>query len=264
VTGPDPDREIYPNAPLKLVTFEYRFEPVELTATLTEEFVNAVAEDFPIPGPPPHQQFVLGPSGPSASAAGARSFDASRRQAVLLAPQTVSYETSAYIRFEDFCKSLERLLEILASLVADLVPQRIGLRYIDEIDERHLPAGGDWNRYIDAALASPLSHFDPAPSEHQSAALFEIAQDHKVVLRYGLMRQPAVDPTGPLVIPDPPRGRYYLIDIDSAWEPSSRSEPQRTPWVLDKVGQLHAPVRQLFESSITDQLRNDVLRKETT
>src|SRR5437763_2611527 len=102
MTGPDPEREIYPNAPLKLVTFEYRFEPVELPPELTEEFVNALAEDFPIPGPPPHQQFVLGPGGPSASAAGARLFDGNRRQAVLVAPQTVSYETSAYTRFEDF------------------------------------------------------------------------------------------------------------------------------------------------------------------
>jgi uncharacterized protein (TIGR04255 family) len=244
---------------LKLVTFELRFDPIELPAAATECFVEALRAQFPIAGPPPHQQLVIGPAGASASSAGARVFDTERRHAVALGPQAMSFETSAYRRFEEFRDSIGAVFDVVDGLGLALVPRRVGLRYIDEIDEEQLPERGARDRYIDPALSSPLAHFDPPPLEHQSAALFEVGESHRVVLRYGLMRQPAVDPTGPLVIEAPPGGRYYLIDIDSAWEGQVESAPL-TPWVGEKLGQLHAPVRRLFESTITDELR-EVLRR---
>jgi uncharacterized protein (TIGR04255 family) len=260
MTSLDPEREIYPNAPLKLVTFEVRFDPVELAAAATERFVEALRERFPIAGPPPHQQLLIGPSGASATSAGARVFDTARRHAVALAPQAMSYETSAYRRFEEFGDSIGGVLDVVESLDLGVALTRVGLRYIDEIDESQLPDPGAWHRYIHPALSSALAHFDPAPLEHQSAALFEIGESHRVVLRYGLMRQAAVDPTGPLVIEAPPRGRYYLIDIDSAWEGRAEGVPLTT-WVREKLDEMHAPKRQLFENTITEELRNEVLRR---
>jgi uncharacterized protein (TIGR04255 family) len=248
MTSLDPEREVYPNAPLKLVTFEVRFDPVELAAAATERFVEALRERFPIAGPPPHQQLLIGPSGASATSAGVRVFDTARRHAVALAPQAMSYETSAYRRFEEFGDSIGSVLDVVESLDLGVALTRVGLRYIDEIDESQLPDPGAWHRYIDPALSSALAHFDPAPLEHQSAALFEIGESHRVVLRYGLMRQAAVDPTGPLVIEAPPRGRYYLIDIDSAWESRAEGVPLTT-WVREKLDELHAPIRQLFENT---------------
>lgn len=259
MTDPDPGREIYPNAPLKLVTFELRFEPFDLPASATEQFVLALKAEFPIAGPPPHQQLVIGPTGAAATSAGARVLDAARRRAVALAPHSVSYETSAYSRFEDFSAWVEAVLDVVAGLKLTLSPLRVGLRYIDEIDASQLPEQGAWTRYIQPALSSPLSHFDPSPREHQSAALFELDESHRVVLRYGLMRQAAVDPTGPLVIDSPPVGVYYLIDIDSSWEGRVSSQPL-VPWVKETLNELHAPVRRLFESTITDDLRDEVLR----
>jgi uncharacterized protein (TIGR04255 family) len=260
MTSLDSNREIYPNAPLKLVTFEVRFDAVELPATVTERFVAALRERFPIAGLPPHQQLVIGPGGASATSAGARVFDVARRHAVALAPQAMSYETSAYRRFEEFGDSIAQVLDVVEGLELGLAFTRVGLRYIDEIDEAQVPDPGAWHRYIQPALSSALDHFDPPPLEHQSAALFEIGESHHVVLRYGLMRQPAVDPTGPLVIEAPPSGRYYLIDIDSAWEGRADGAPT-TKWVREKLDELHAPIRQLFENTITEELRNEVLRR---
>jgi len=256
----DPDREIYPNAPLKLVTFELRCAPFELPAATLDGFVAALQEHYPIRGPGlPH--LVLGPEGPLASTGGARMFDLDRREAVTLDSQRLTFETACYRRFEDFRASIAQILNALTALDVALVPVRVGLRYIDEIDEALLPEPRDWARYVAPALASPLQHFDPAPLEHQSAALFGGAEGHNVVLRYGLLRQPAVDPAGPLVIDAPPRGPYYLIDIDSAWQ-GEAPVPPLDRWLLAKLDELHAPIRHLFETAITEELRNEVLRKE--
>jgi uncharacterized protein (TIGR04255 family) len=261
VTSPDPDREIYPSAPLKLVTFELRFQPIDLQAAGTKRFVESVAERFPIPGPAPVQQLVLGLGGPSASQSGARVFDSARRQAAGLGPQSLTFETSAYTRFEELRSSIAEVVEAVEALDLAVTATRMGLRYIDEIDEELLPEPGAWDKYIEPALSGALRLFDPPPVEHQSAALFDGDDGNNVVLRYGLMRQPAVDPTGALVIESPPRGRYYLIDIDSAWVGNEHAAPLTT-WVLERLGELHAPIRHLFERSITEVLRNEVLRKE--
>jgi uncharacterized protein (TIGR04255 family) len=262
VNSLDPNREIYPNAPLKLVTFEFRFAPIELLPATIDRLAAGLRDRYPIRGPA-LQQFVIGPAGASTSSGGIRLFDQPRQQAVTFENQRIVFETSRYHRFEELRDAIARVLGVVDTVDLVLVPIRVGLRYIDEIDEALLPEPGAWTRYISPALSSPLQHFDPAPQEHQSAALFEGSEGRNVVLRYGLMRQPAVDPTGALVIEAPPAGPYYLIDIDSAWQGQEDATPL-AEWLLGKLDDLHSPIRHLFETSITDDLRNEVLRKETT
>jgi uncharacterized protein (TIGR04255 family) len=259
----DADREIYPNAPLKLVTFEMRFQAAGPSRPQTDAFVETLRDRFPISAPPAAIQVVLGaPGGAPAAASGVRLFDTSRHETVAFGPHAVAYETSRYRRFEEFGGTIRSVLEVVDGLELGLAPRRIGLRYIDEVDVERLPEPGAWDRYIEPALASPLSHFTPAPVEHQSAALFEPDDGRRIVLRYGLMRQHAVDPTGPLVIDSPPRGPYYLIDIDSSWEDATADTmPTSAAWVIEMLAELHAPIRVLFESSITETLRNEVLRR---
>jgi uncharacterized protein (TIGR04255 family) len=256
----DPAREIYPNAPLKLVTFELRCAPFELSTSIVDGFVGALKQRYPIRGPA-IPQLVLGPGGPGASATGARLFDGDRREAVTLDSQRLTFETARYRRFEQFRASVAQILDTIKALDLVVLPVRVGLRYIDEIDQELLSEPRDWTRYIAPALTAPLEHFDPAPLEHQSAALFGGSGGQNVVLRYGLMQQPVVDPAGPLVIDAPPQGPYYLIDIDSAWQGEADAAPL-AEWVLPKLDDLHAPIRHLFETAITDELRNELLRKE--
>lgn len=261
--GPDPKREIYPNAPLKLVAFECRFDAIALDEAALDTFRSRLVHDFPVVGVPPQQQLVITPGGASASAHGTRCFDAERRSSVLLTPESVGLETSRYTRFEDFRDVVETTIDALVDLGTPLTPQRVGLRYIDEIDEEALPSPVRWSTYIEPALAGAIDHFAERPAEYQAAALFEPAKDRRVLLRYGAMRQPAVDPAGPLVIDRPPRGAYFLIDIDSSWgrvEPLTATTDKE--WLLDTLGTLHAPIRDLFERTVTDTLRDQVLRRE--
>jgi uncharacterized protein (TIGR04255 family) len=137
------------------------------------------------------------------------------------------------------------------------------LRYIDEIDSALLPQPVSWDRYIAPSLLGAMTHFGTAPVELQTAAVFRPSTEDTVVLRYGIVNQPVVDPAGPLAITDPPAGEYFLIDIDSSWSAPADDLPEFSPnHVLERLDRLHAPVREAFEASITEELRDELLRKE--
>lgn len=262
----DPDREIYPNAPLKLVAFELRFPaPIDFDQAQAA-FARTVNKSFPIPGPPPHvTTFGLGPAGPTIQqhTEGVRRLDRRRRNSVVFAPEALIVETSAYGRFEQFAATAGEALAALATAADVVAALRIGLRYIDEIDIHDLPAPVRWADYIEPALLGPLEHFGREPRELQVASVFQLTEEQRVILRYGVVEQPVVDPNGPLIIDRSAEDKRFLIDIDSSWEAPKDNLPEFDPEaVLDELARLHQPVREYFESTITDKLKDDLLRKE--
>lgn len=265
---PDPDREIYPNAPLKLVVFELRFPPLADFDEAQASLARAVNTRFPIPGPAPQLTTVgIGPSGPTVhqSAGGVRRLDRRKRLSVVLTPETLVVETSAYGRFEVYAEVAGEVLAALASAADVVAVLRIGLRYIDEIDPRDLPQPVRWTEYIEAPLLGPLEHFGSVPRELQVASVFRITEEETLILRYGVVGQPVVDPNGPLVIDRPAEGERFLIDIDSSWEAPRDNLPEfDADTVLSRLIALHAPIREYFERTITDKLRDDLLRKAQT
>lgn len=265
---PDPDREIYPNAPLKLVVFELRFPPLVDFDEAQARFARAVNNRFPIPGPAPQLTTVgIGPGGPTVhqSVSGVRRLDRRKRLSVVLTPETLVIETSAYGRFEQYADVAGEVLAALASAAEVVAVLRIGLRYIDEIDPQDLPQPVRWTEYIEAQLLGPLEHFGSMPRELQVASVFRVTQDETLILRYGIVGQPVVDPNGPLVIDHPAEGDRFLIDIDSSWEAPKDDLPEfDADGVLSRLMDLHGPVREYFERTITDKLRDDLLRKEQT
>jgi len=71
----------------------------------------------------------------------------------------------------------------------------------------------------------------------------------------------AVDPGGELKRSAPVPGAFFLLDIDSYWTPSEGIPEFDVGQLLTTSEDLHAPVRRLFESLITDELREEVLRR---
>ena len=58
----------------------------------------------------------------------------------------------------------------------------------------------------------------------------------------------------------PAPGPFFLLDIDSFWQPSEVSPTLELNSVLGELDELHMPVREMFESLITEKLRKEVLR----
>lgn len=264
----NPDREIYPNAPLQFVAFEVRMPYVPHLATVegTTGVYDKLRDLVPVihTAGAPGLELAAGPLSVSAQAGPTRMLDRGRTLSVTISPTAIVVETSFYSRFENFTDVVEQVVRAVDA-AADLAGvQRIGLRYIDEIrvDGVRLPA--DWEGYIAPSLLTAIhldDRFEPAAT--QSLVEFDVADRHKTVMRFGAMRGAVVDPGGPLRLRRTGEGPFFLVDLDSYWLASEDEMPPFAPEsILERCADLREPIRTLFEASITEKLRDEVLRKE--
>ncbi len=89
--------------------------------------------------------------------------------------------------------------------------------------------------------------------------VFQLDAQHVVRLMYGA--QPAgafaVDPNGPLRVRPRPSDPFFKLDIESTWvAPADEVPPLVIPSVLELTDRLHDPISEVFEASLTPQLRN--------
>jgi len=181
-------------------------------------------------------------------------------------------ETTQYGQFERLVKLLNLVVEARLAVGELDGLERVGLRYIDEI---RVPETNDngvgWEPWLDASLLGPapvgaglglratqwtgqIVFSKPAPIGDEAGGA------DSLVLRYGPNEGYAVDPGGELKRSAPPPGLFFLLDIDSFWT-SADAVPSLDPNELVRIAErLHAPVRDLFESLITQRLRDEVLR----
>jgi len=254
----DPDREIYPLAPLKLVAFEIRYSAApRLESDQWELVFERLREELPIVTPPPRHELQIGPDGPRERARGRRFMDRERTCSATLFDESATLEASAYVRFEDFSGLASRLLLAIDECAGIPSVQRLGLRYIDEIQVPGFEPAAvtDWSRYIAVQLLEPTRDRSGVVDYRVGVGL-RIHDDHQVGFRYGMLEEPVVDPEGPLKISDSPTGPYFLLDFDSFWTaPEDEFPPFEIGVVEERLLELHAPIRELFESSITDDYR---------
>lgn len=62
--------------------------------------------------------------------------------------------------------------------------------------------------------------------------------------------------------PLPPPGPLFKLDIDSFWQAADEVPEFDVDLILRQADALHEPVRGVFESVITDRLREEVLRND--
>ena len=269
------DRELYPNAPIVLSAAEIRhtlcgpLEARELsrmsallkTVLPLRSELRGVEIAFQA-GPgirPLAQEQVLAPV--------PRWTSRDKRTALTLRPDAMVVETTDYGSYERLRGILEVALAAREVSANSLGVERVGLRYIDEI---RVPTGnGDahpsWVEWVDASLLGPMSAGTAVglqPAGTQGVAAFTGTDGQTLVLRYGPRDGVAVISTPELRRPTPTPGPFFLLDIDSFWEPPGEVPGWDADTVLDIVDRLHAPVHDVFESLITESLRKEVLRGE--
>lgn len=277
---PGIDFEVYPNAPLQLVAMELRFpfsprlgsqEPIAF-------FYERLKEEFPFVEPMGQQMVMMvgqAEGAPPVTTAPVpttslfRFSSRDRTTAITVSGSNVIIETSRYERYGIFRNLIERLLEVLVEFGGLVGIQRVGLRYIDEIRVPSVtdPAG-DWTPYVDDALVNASEIGKRAWPELEPKSwngLVEFARDSssRVVMRYGVSQGFAVNPEGPLRIhrvAEP--GAYFLLDVDSFWASGEELLDFTRDNLIERCDYLHRPIRAIFESVVTDRLRDEVLRKE--
>lgn len=264
----DSAREVYPNAPLQLVACEiaYALAPGADVNGARDALYERLADAYPLPGPPPTLVVEVGPGAHVTHAQqGFRFLDLQRTRSVAASSASVVLESSRYHRFEEFRERVAEAVEALGSVVRVVAASKIGLRYIDEVPLAELPAGSFDGYFTESVLAPGLPVPEVGrPQEFLTTSRFVLGADRNTVMRTGVLTTPVVAAEGPLAIGRRTEAPFFLIDIDSAWQAGAVTPPLpfNPSAIADVLNSLHAPVRALFERSITDKLRDDVLRKE--
>ncbi|MGE3813030.1 MAG: TIGR04255 family protein [Candidatus Nanopelagicales bacterium] len=277
-----PTREVYPNAPLVLVVAEIRHPVADVLGSreLQQQLKRSLADQFPVARPlhrPPGTMVDLGPGLPPQfqqmpATTSPRFMSRDLTTSATFNADSVVVETTEYGGFERFLSLIGQALAARLDVGPLDGVERIGLRYIDEIRVPSVSDSSEWRDWIHPGLLGP-SHL-AGPLELRNDAWQAISSYSgdlglggdfdrmAMVLRYGVGEGYATA-QGDLRRRTPPPGPFFLIDIDSYWGPANSGVPTMDLATVSRALEaLHAPVRVLFENSITDRLRDEVLRRD--
>jgi uncharacterized protein (TIGR04255 family) len=264
--APVSEREIYPNAPVVLVAFEVRHPTTAgLSPSQQRTLKQRLRATTPIlrSGQLTNIQGVIGADATIRVEKFPRLLSKDSTTCVSFREGAIIVETTRYNGWEQFRKLINDVLDARLEL-ADLDGvERVGLRYIDEL---RVPDQTDtnWQQWVDDSLLGPTQVGEKLglePTEWQGITIFTPGTDRTVALRYGPSEGYAVDPGGELKRPTPVPGPFFLLDIDSFWMPGEGDSGFDVDELMAISDDLHTPVRKLFESLITEELREEVLRR---
>lgn len=262
-------REIYPGAPLASVAFELRHPESEpLVGAQRTALQKKFANHYPLMRSHRNvtQTFDLRPTGPAAQSVVEefpRFLDRSMSTAISITASSIVIETSRYEGWEDFRSAIQFACEVRNSVSPIYGVERLGLRYIDEVRVDEVESN-DWSEWIHSSLlAGAVGESSGLPLRlWQGALVYGSEPGQGLVLRYGPGYGYATDPNGELKPRRAlPPGPFFLLDVDSFWLPEDGVPEYSIETILPRLDELHMPVRRVFESSITDKYRDEVLRK---
>jgi uncharacterized protein (TIGR04255 family) len=255
------------------VAFELRTPPAPKLSTIdgATRVYDELRDLVPIiHGPGQPQPFEV--SGPGAAisfspgGSQTRMVNRQRTLSIMVSATAIVVETSAYTRFEEFVELIKRAVRAAADAAPLAGIQRVGIRYIDEIRVKGVQGARDWAGYVSPSLLCAIELDDElVPQRTEGLAEFQVDDGQRTVMRFGAMTGWVVDPGGPLRLGRSDDGPFFLIDLDSFWLPTDEGIPEfDVEQVIETVERLRVPVRTLFESSITDRLRDEVFRKKVS
>lgn len=253
---------IYRSDPLALVLTEIRHpqSPPPERSTLGE-LKTALQQWTPIEDREVMKQINI-ETGEQTTSVSTKLVSRDRRVATTFRPDAMTVEVTDYQGWEKF----RALVDALVDARQDVAPVdgcfRIGLRYINEI---RLPTGDkpNWAEYVASSLLGP--HEDLAKFGFHSVAEQHALQcagsspGDALTLRYGVANGAVIQSTPALrrrTEPSNPAAPFFLIDLDGSWSDSEGAVPELTrELVVQTLERVHQPIRDIFESLITDDLR---------
>lgn len=275
--------EVYPNSPLALVVLEVRYPltPGALDQPQLRPLGAALGKSLPLVDEVTDQQVkfdVTGGNLPTVTGQTRYRFSSrDRTMAATLSANRLTIESGSYNGYELFRPLVERVVKALERVVSPTGVERIGMRYMNEIrvstiaDDRSAKNPESWSPYLDNRLLTSPAFADVLDDLDYDGWLSIVrlsrGDRNHVNLRFGPGDRYAVGPEGPIKRRRlPPPGPFFLIDIDSYWQlgPSDEVPEFNSEMILEACDRLHTPTRALFETAISDELRDEVFRKKVT
>jgi uncharacterized protein (TIGR04255 family) len=261
-------REIYANAPLRLVAAElrYPYAPKLGSAEVLEELTAGFRNQFPIPEQAGVQVLMAMASRAGAAtqpSAANRFLAKDRTSSVTVTPTNFLLETTQYQGYRWFRSLLESSLAALGARAQAIVGlERVGLRYVNEIRVPGLTSLTEWEHYVSKSLVASMSILgDREPSSTQGVVQSESIDKVSILVRFGALRGQVVSAAGslkvkPVAADDP----FFMVDIDSSWSSDNSFDEYSVGAALKICDTLHDPIDDLFDQTITERLRKEVLR----
>jgi uncharacterized protein (TIGR04255 family) len=197
---------ILAHAPVKLVVAQVRFERhVDVAeASFVTRLSKLVGDEFSTIEQANVRQITASPAGMvtvTDSAEGGWTLSSKDAKIVVL-ESSAALEVTRYVDWGEFRAQLERLLRTVEELVQPATEQRVGLRYIDELDSEE-GVHSSWKGFVRDSLLGPVLHPDmgSAITSIEQRIVFSYDGGATCLLRHGYTTEP------------PLNGRY-IIDTD--------------------------------------------------
>lgn len=243
-------RRIYEQNPLKLVVCQVRF-PVAIRfeqAEFVARFQEAVQDRFPRVRQ--EQQITLALS---AGAPAAPTFAPSWRfqtddgsTSAVLARDALTLETTSYSRFEVLLPVVALLLDALVA-VDIRFRERLGLRYVNEMRHPDANTASAWSSFINPAMLGTIGgELLGGDVIHALENIRLREEDATVTINHGFVGKEA-NPAG-----EP----FYQLDIDFGDERAVAFDKDEA---LAQVSSFHDRISNLFETSITNEMREHLV-----
>lgn len=259
----------YARPPLVVVLAEVRHPTVPpLSDNQIAQVKSALSDVLPLHRQIERQQVSLAVNSvnpgaaPVATTSKVRADNFSSRDGLTLftmGPESYSLETGTYDGWDGFRGLFKRVTQARMDAGLPDGVNRLGLRYVDEIRvEGFTETAPNWSELLNHQVIAPMPAGMSLRVEQQQA-IVQYATDREgetLTLRYGAVNGPAAI-AGDVRPKAPQDGNYFLLDTDAAWTPDGTPEFDDST-IYEAAERLHTDVRALFESALTDNLRETV------
>lgn len=260
------DREVYPNAPIAIVTAEIQFgyEPLLNDQRALDRFAMLVRDALPL-----LQQRGIGAAGDDSgrTTTQLRATSQDRQTTATLSSQALEIAMSgyAYTHYEEsFGPAVERVCDAFVEAVGRTQVTRIGLRYIDEfrVPEPPEDAAG-WSHWVADELVAGAGMLPGGSAEQlRSIAQLRGRDGSRIVFQWGTVHAgTVVSPDLPFRVERPPSD-IFVLDVDAAWEADGEYRMFETKSVAETLSGLHVPCGEIFANAQKPAVK-ELFRKES-
>ncbi len=164
-----------------------------------------------------------------------------RDKMLKIVPNSILVSYKMYRTFEQLKQEFLPVLNTFLDIYQDAQPTRLGLRFVNNLN---FSEGNplEWSDYLNPYL---IAAFDFVPEPHETARLFNILElnngEFNIRYQFGM---PNPD------YPAPIKQKQFVLDFDAYYQ--GLLDKAEVHITLDKF---HSRIQELFEKSITDNLR---------
>lgn len=243
---------------LTSVIFRIDFSTItELTTQLPSDIKDGIIVDFPIFEPQSQVgvQFeqnkgaIVGTQSISKMSWSFLNSDKTRLVEIDANYLLLNFKT--YIDYADFANNVKKVLELFFKKYPDLAINRVGMRYINEINIAGVDYF-DWSEYINESLISSFDFFDEKDKIRRVMSTVALKEDEDISVNfsYGIFNQ---------YFPNEISEKSFILDYD-CYSRVGVSSDDKNLEIVNRADKYHKIIKKYFEQSITEIFRTKILK----